>query len=146
MKICTKCKIEKPVEDFYTGRPDCKECKKKQVSIRGKVYYQENKDRYKKVRHQHYKNNMAYYNAKSAKRRAVLLNAKPFWVDDKELEYIYSLAKERGLVVDHIVPLQHDIVCGLHVPANLRCIPQKINAWKSNKLLSDEQPLYKEKR
>jgi len=143
MKTCTKCNVPKPETEFYAKRADCKECKKKQVSARGKVYYQENKEQYKKVRHEHYKNNMAYYNAKCAKRRAVMRNAKPSWVDDKELEYIYGIAKEKNLVVDHIVPLQHERVCGLHVPANLRCIPQKINAWKSNKLLSDEQPIYK---
>jgi len=138
MKICTKCKIEKPVEDFYTGRPDCKECKKKQVGIRGKAYYQENKDRYKEVRHRHYKNNKAYYIAKGAKRRAAKLKATPSWVDKEELNKIYKIAQDKGLVVDHIIPLNHSDVCGLHVPANLRCISQEWNAWKSNKLLNTE--------
>lgn len=34
--------------------------------------------------------------------------------------------------VDHIVPLQHPQVCGLHVPANLRVIPLAVNVRKGN--------------
>lgn len=34
--------------------------------------------------------------------------------------------------VDHIVPLQSEIVCGLHVWWNLQAIPQSLNAQKRN--------------
>jgi hypothetical protein len=34
--------------------------------------------------------------------------------------------------VDHIVPLIHPLVCGLHCPANLRVIPLADNIRKSN--------------
>jgi hypothetical protein len=128
--------MAKDFSEFYSGRPDCKECKKAQASKSGKVYYQKNKERYKELHHKHYVNNKAYYNAKNAKRRASLLNATPSWVDVNELNYIYKLAKDKNLVVDHIIPLVHSNVCGLHVPANLRCISQEWNAKKSNKLIN----------
>jgi hypothetical protein len=71
-----------------------------------------------------------------AKRRAAKKQAVPKWFDKEEVAYIYNLAKERNLEVDHIIPLTHDKVCGLHVQENLRCIPKELNMWKSNKLLN----------
>ena len=61
----------------------------------------------------------------------------PVWVDKQQLKYIHSLAAMRNLVVDHIVPLTNDIVCGLHAPDNLRCISKKMNAVKLNKFDQD---------
>lgn len=81
--------------------------------------------------------------ARAAKRRAAKLNALPKWLTKEQLEQIkelYTCARMFKLYtgeeyhVDHIVPLQGETVCGLHVPWNLQVIPAKENLSKSNKL------------
>jgi hypothetical protein len=71
-------------------------------------------------------------------------DATPRWItiDEKTLMkklYIEArkLTKLTGVmyVVDHIVPLRGESVCGLHVPWNLRVITQEENLLKSNKLV-----------
>lgn len=72
------------------------------------------------------------------KRTAVFWFAKLPWVDRKELAAIYRecamVSKETGIPhhVDHIVPILHPDVCGLHVPWNLRIVPAVENMNKSN--------------
>ena len=39
--------------------------------------------------------------------------------------------------VDHIIPLSHPLVCGLHTEDNLRIITSEENHKKTNKLLDE---------
>jgi|SRR5688572_8457042 len=65
--------------------------------------------------------------------------ATPVWADLAAIKAIYKqaaeLSKQTGVKhhVDHEIPLKHPLVCGLHVPANLRVIRGAENQSKGNK-------------
>jgi hypothetical protein len=112
-----------------------------------KEYAAKNKEKLKKYLSvyikKHRENNRDAYAAKDARRRAAKLQALPKWLTKAEHEQIkelYTCAQMFKLYtgeeyhVDHIVPLQGENVCGLHVPWNLQVIPAKENLSKSNKL------------
>lgn len=73
-----------------------------------------------------------------AAHKASKLQATPPWADLKAIALVYRLASQAETVtgvrmhVDHIVPLQHPLVCGLHVPANLQILPGCFNEAKRN--------------
>lgn len=80
--------------------------------------------------------------ARNAVYRARKLQATPSWLTQlqvAQMKEIYISCKditlETGIEhhVDHIVPLQGDNVCGLHVPWNLRVLEAKENMSKGNK-------------
>lgn len=67
------------------------------------------------------------------KRKAAKLQATPPWVDLDAIRRIYELCP-LGLVVDHVIPLQSPVVCGLHVAWNLQYLTPKENQEKGNRL------------
>lgn len=76
-------------------------------------------------------------NAAVSKRRAAKLNATPKWLSETQLAEIqkfYEIAQwyDEPRQVDHIVPLLHPLVCGLHVPWNLQILTAEANMAKSN--------------
>lgn len=64
--------------------------------------------------------------------KANLREAKVPWADMKKVAEIYERARELGHHVDHIIPLKHDLVCGLHNEFNLQILPPHENIAKSN--------------
>lgn len=88
--------------------------------------------------------NTVWVRADTKSRRRKHRLATPIWLtrqQKSEIRQLYQIAitmtKTTGeqYVVDHIVPLRSEVVCGLHVPWNLRVIPRQENLLKSNKLV-----------
>ena len=76
--------------------------------------------------------------AQHALRKATKIQATPSWANQERITEIYFLAayltKSTGVPyhVDHLVPLRHPLVCGLHCEANLWPIPAVENIRKRN--------------
>ena len=71
--------------------------------------------------------------AAQMKRHASKLRATPAWADLQAIEDVYKEAAYFGMWVDHIVPLQSKLVCGLHVWENLQLLTSKENIVKGNR-------------
>ena len=158
-KVCQKCFDEKPFSSFYKDktrgryRSVCKSCSlsqnrswrkenKERKSETDRTYRYLNKDRIKNYQSTYYSLNKPHYAERTARRKASKLQATPHWLSEKQLEeiaYIYNLRSEMNFLsdyeyhVDHIIPLQGENVCGLHVPWNLQLLPKEINLAKSNR-------------
>ena len=76
--------------------------------------------------------------ANCRKRQAAKLQRTPSWANDQLIQAYYLEAKRleelTGIEfhVDHIIPLQGELVSGLHVETNLQLLPAHENLGKSN--------------
>jgi hypothetical protein len=73
------------------------------------------------------------HSAIQAHRRAAKLQRTPAWADLTAIKALY-LSCPTDHHVDHIVPLQGETVCGLHVHYNLQHLPAVENLRKGNRL------------
>lgn len=157
MKKCNRCQEVKENSDFnFRNKAKgylssfCKIC----VSVRYKNYRLENKDQMnERMRSYRTDNNekindweRKYRKDKYAsdldirkkalvrrnKRRAKEASAS-FKNFSKEIKEIYKNCP-KGYHVDHIIPLSHPLMCGLHVPWNLQYLSAQENLKKSNKI------------
>jgi hypothetical protein len=141
---------EKRVDYFRTYN------KREEVKDRKNAWYEANKEQViqaaatrplevKRVYQKAWKErNTIWVRADTKARRRKHREATPPWLSREQkaqIRELYKIAitmtKTTGeqYVVDHIVPLRSDVVCGLHVPWNLRVIPRQENLLKSNKLI-----------
>ena len=90
------------------------------------------------------RNNVLQVRADTKARRRKHRLATPKWLTRRqkgEIRQLYQIAitmtqtTGEQYVVDHIVPLRSEFVCGLHVPWNLRVITREENLAKSNQLV-----------
>lgn len=89
----------------------------------------------------HYLKKPWHYVAKTGARRAARVQATPTWYKRGDAtpyyKTAYDLTKRTGekYVVDHVIPLKHDLVCGLHCKENLQVITQIENLRKHNSFI-----------
>ncbi len=102
------------------------------VRARRRMWYAKNRERTKDSDRKYRAENKGYEGTKRAARRAAKLQAMPSWVDRPALRKFYVHAVRQNMTVDHIVPLRHPRVCGLHVPWNLQLLSLSENSRKSN--------------
>lgn len=157
MKKCSKCGLDLNLDNFHSNgkgglRSSCKDCVNKsvakykannteKVALKDKRYRQANLSSRRAYGREHYRLNKSSYAYAEAKRRASKQLATPTWLTTKQKEDIkqlYWLAQDlyrtvgEKYQVDHIIPLQNDLVCGLHVSWNLQILPEDQNYAKSN--------------
>lgn len=78
----------------------------------------------------------ARFNEATKRYEVAVARATPAWSDREQCIAVYAAAG-KGEHVDHIVPIQSDWVCGLHVPANLRVLDGAENCSKKNRYWPD---------
>lgn len=86
------------------------------------------------------KENKDRVNARNARRVASRLKATPSWANQLAIQEFYKraafLTKITGIKheVDHLYPLQGELVCGLHCEANLQILTKTENIRKKNRM------------
>ena len=154
---CVDCMREDWVVDNERrkGKP-----KTEAAKAAGRRYYERNKEAViarsisrpavekRRLRTEYKSRNIDTVRADTSVRKRRHREATPKWVTAEEkatMRALYVQARKLSeltgerYVVDHIIPLRSDVVCGLHVPWNLRVITQDENLRKSNKLLDTLQ-------
>ena len=139
--VCRICEADKPLDEYSIRndngkyRTECKPCLAKKT----KLWYKENKERFKPINAKWAASNRDKKNASEAKRRAAKLQRTVAWGNKDLIDDVYARAKRLTeatgipMEVDHIYPLQGAMVSGLHVENNLQILPKAVNASKSNK-------------
>jgi len=155
--ISRKAASSQGLKTYFTGKPcphghvcqrwvvngGCDLCLRKRRKDTNAEYRERNEDKIKPYLREYSKKrakeNPALYYSYWRKRELTKQNACPKWADLKEINSIYKncrrISEETGIKhhVDHIIPLHHPLVCGLHVSTNLQILTAEDNLKKNNK-------------
>ena len=135
------------LSDRYTSNGACVQCSNDQAyayrserpdwfSSYKVKWYKENRQAKILQSRQWQKDNPKTHAAYKAKRRADKLSATPPWADLERIKRFYQNCPE-GYHVDHIIPLQHPLICGLHVSENLQYLTAEENMKKGNRFIPE---------
>jgi len=122
------------------ARKAWRESNKERLALYWKNYHAEKPHIRRMSSLKYYYNNKDKVSAQNRLHQKQVKVATPAWYNSFSVRVKYkerdTMSKVTGIVhhVDHIIPLQGENVCGLHVHNNLRVIPARDNLRKSNKL------------
>ena len=104
-----------------------------------KKFAEKNKKHLQQYRREYYsrpevkvKKNINSINSQRRQRERV-----PSWESINAIKEFYMKSRDLGLEVDHIVPLNSDLVCGFHCVDNFQLLTREENARKGNRFWPD---------
>ncbi len=110
---------------------------KERASVLNKAWIKRNKEEFKQYCVQWRRNNLPKLCINASAYRAQKIKATPSWINHEAVEKFYEqsaqLTKETGTkyTLDHMVPLNSEFVCGLHVENNLQILTLEENSSKN---------------
>jgi hypothetical protein len=161
-KTCTKCGEVKCLSLYYKDKtkPDglekqCKQCRsstqqkyysanKVEIDKRNKAWVKQNTEKVLETQREYQRKKYKLIgNVRRSASRAKMRQRTPLWADMSAIAAVYSEAKklteETGVQhhVDHVIPMNAELVSGLHVHYNLQILTAEENLKKSNKYVPD---------
>lgn len=146
MNVCYYCKTEFVPDIRHPNSKTCgsAKCKQSYKNEWGRLnpecklnWIKRNPEKRAESSEKYRKKNSEYYAHYSSKRKRTEKQAMPSWAKLDSILVFYKEAKAQGLEVDHIIPLKHKKVCGLHNEFNLQLLSRTENAKKNNKFNED---------
>ena len=131
-RVCTECDLVAKKRRAEANPEKTREYKREQ--------YEKHKDSHLAQKRAYRQANKGKINALVTKRKARVKLRTPLWADTLKIKAYYEVCaffnEVNGYIkyhVDHVIPLQGELVSGLHVQNNLRVIPWLDNIRKKNR-------------
>ena len=140
-KACNAAYFQENRESIAAYKAEYYQENREVVAAKGAKYYQENRGAKLAKNSKYQKANPDKRRAIAAKRNAAKLQRTPAWVDFEAIKAVYAeahrLEELDGIPrhVDHVIPLQGELVSGLHIASNLKILTAEENLSKSNKFV-----------
>jgi len=144
--ICRECRRVAMAAWREANREQCREYQRaytarhpERVKAAKLAYFEANKEKALAAARRWQAENPHLRNAATARRYVRKKHATPSWACPYIIEWYYFdarwMTEQTGVAhqVDHVIPLRHPRVCGLHVETNLQVIPAVDNIKKNNK-------------
>lgn len=143
---CVVCTNKRLRDEYYKNlekhRDRCRryyrtENGKKRSYESSRRWAKNNKEKSKEIQRKSVRKNRDYYTAVSKVYASRVRERIPLWQCKDEIKEYYIKSRELNLEVDHIVPINSKLVCGLHCVDNFQMLTRSENASKGNRYWPD---------